>query len=220
MPTSRAIRSEIAGFLADLVDSNVAIFANPVVDANGRVGWPLTTAGDRFLQDRTPPTVRDYRWWVEHGAYSAVLFDGALLQMTYEFDRRTLIRHRLAYVPCPFEIARETLETEPLLDLFDLYARGPLESVVLRSVIRFDYDAARANPEHAAAHLTVNSVDCRVPCAAPLRLGLFVDFIFRHFYSRTFAELPWLGSVPKRTLAKGTVTDDERSRVHLNWPIA
>jgi hypothetical protein len=87
-----------------------------------------------------------------------------------------------------------------------------------RSYIRFDYGAGRANPTHAAAHFTMNAVDCRVPCAAPLRLGVSVDFIFRHFYPRTFDKLPWLRAVPKRKVAEVTVTEEERSRLHLNWP--
>jgi hypothetical protein len=218
MATSRSIRTEVAAFLTRLIESNVAIFANPVVDVAGRVGWPISAYGERFLHDRSPPTIRDYRWWLEHGSYSAVLHDGALLQLTYEFAGRRLIRHRLAYVPCPFEIGREELETEPLVDIFDFYAAGPSESVLLRSAIRFDYDADRANPMHASAHLTVNSVDCRVPCAAPLRLGIFADFVFRHFYPHTFAAAPWLSALPTVNLVGVTVTEDERTRIHLYWP--
>ena len=60
---------------------------------------------------------------------------------------------------------------------------------MLASVIRFDFDPLRATKNelprtrfHPDSHVTLNSTLCRIPCAAPLRLGNFVEFVFKHFY--------------------------------------
>lgn len=218
MATSRVVREEVAAFLQNLLRGGIALITNPVVDDGSRVGWPIGSDDPRFLRDRGLPSINDYRWWIEHSLYSAVLFDGALLQLTYEFADRTLVSHRLSYVPCPFDVDTDLLATDPLVDVFDVYAAGPSKTVVPRSMIRFDFDANAEQDDHPAAHLTINSVDCRVACAAPLRLGLFVDFIFRHFYPAEFASQVWLGKVPAGALAPHTVTEDQRGRIHINWP--
>jgi hypothetical protein len=215
--TSRAIRTEVADLLGYLIENDVALFANPVVEDGGRVGWPRRSDAPRFLDNRGVPTISDYRWWLLNEAYSAVLHDGALVQITYEFDGRALARHRLAYVPCPFEIPDEDLRSEPLVDLFDVYAGGSTSSVMLGGPVRFDYDAARGAPQHPAAHLTVNSVHCRVPCAAPMRLGVFVDFVFRHFYPEIWEQHGYLGTLAKDAFGPGTITEEEGSRVHVMW---
>ena len=217
MKTSRAIRTEVAGFLGYLIENDVALYANPVVDDGGRIGWPRRTDAPRFLDKREAPTISDYRWWLSNEAYSAVLHDGALVQITYEFDGRALVRHRLAYVPCPFKMRDEDLRSEPLVDLFDLYAEGTTSSVLLGAPVRFDYDAARTAPQHPATHLTVNSVHCRVPCTAPMRLGVFVDFVFRHFYPEIWAQHAHLQTLSKDGFGAVTITEEEGTRVHIMW---
>jgi hypothetical protein len=218
MPTSEAVRTEVADFLATLLQDTIAIATNPVVNDGERVSWPRRSSDPRFLRDVGALSINDYRWWLENSYYSAVLFDGSLLQISYEFLDRQLSGHRLAFIPCPFQIDREVLEYDPFVDIFDRYAQGPADSVVPRSPIRFDFDSVNAQPGHPVSHLTLNAAECRVPCASPMRLGLFVDFVFRHFYPRLAQEHPWLLQLPQESLGAHTVTEDEQSRIHISWP--
>jgi len=78
-----------------------------------------------------------------NNAYSAILYVGSLLQITYKFEGRNLpAGHRLAYVPFPFDADRSLVRDIPVVDLVDLYVAEGAESVALRSSVRFDCDAA------------------------------------------------------------------------------
>src|SRR5690606_23090790 len=97
-----------------------------------------------------------------------------------------IVGHRLAYVPCPFRIDQELLlEGIPVADVIEEYidTKEEIQKISLKSAVRFDFDPFSAKPGHTAAHMTVNSSDCRIACVAPLHALRFVDFVFRIFYS-------------------------------------
>lgn len=216
MTTARTVETDVRNFLDYLLDSEVALYTNPVVNQRGRVSWRLGNQGAEFLPNRRLPAASDYRHWLEAGAYSAVLSDGALLQMTYEFEGHQLVAHRLAYVPCPFDVEPDLLASEPLVEVYDLHAEGHAHSVVLGTVVRFDFDRSSARRGHSASHLTINGPTCRIPCAAPVRVGQFSDFVFRHFYPSVAAAHPYLLSAAA-TWGERTVTDEESGRLHMSW---
>lgn len=92
--------------------------------------------------------------------------------------------------------------------------------MILHSAIRFDFDfdPGSAAPGHPAAHLTINSADCRIACAAPMHIGRFTDFIFRNFYPDLWkAHLPFFGSSATREAGPRTLTPEERNIPHLYW---
>jgi hypothetical protein len=216
MPTSRAITTEIQNLLDHLMNSEIALFVNPVLDQGGLVSWRST--GGSVLSKRGFPTLHDYRDWVEAGAYSAVLFDGSLLQLTYHFaGTNILVGHRLAYVPCPFNADHELLRLLPIVDVIDYYAANGADDVILRSTVRFDFDIENQRPGHPAAHLTFNSGSCRVACTAPLRLGRFLEFVFRHFYPDVWARDRYLPRVSKKEFGSRTITAEETSGPHVAW---
>lgn len=217
-PSRRVVRDELNNLLSYLLDSEIALLANPVRDAGSRISWQAFRAGAKFLEARDPPSLAGYRTWVEAGEYSALLYDGALLQISYEFAGSILVAHRLAWVPCPLAVDPELFQLAPLLDVLDLYSSGGAGEVVLRTAIRFDFDVERAAPEHPAAHMTLNASHCRIACAAPLRLGRFVDFIFRHFYPELWQIHPYLATISQKTWGAHTVTEAEAQRLHVSWP--
>src|SRR5438552_13664684 len=133
--TSRALREEVANFLAYLIESEIALHAKPVTIRGGRVSWP--ESGQEFLPTRGT-SVSVYRSWIETGQYSALLYDGALLQISYEFAGNQLIAHRLAWVPCPVGIDEQLLQDEPAVEVFDLFATD-VANVMLRAMLRFDF---------------------------------------------------------------------------------
>ncbi|MGA5102646.1 DUF2290 domain-containing protein [Streptomyces cellulosae] len=183
-----------------------------------RVSWTSLDPTKPFLVNRGDPTIQDYRRWAEAGAYSALLFDGALLQLTYDVEGGAVSGHRLAYIPCPYRIDPEMIQIDPVLDVLDLHIEADPTSIVLHSAVRFDYDPGSAAPGHPASHLTINSAHCRIACAAPMHVGRFADFIFRHFYPDLWAaHKVYFTSSAKRHIGDRTLTEEDRTRPHLMW---
>jgi hypothetical protein len=197
--------------------TRLALYAMPVVSRADVVSWPPTA--EEFLVTRELPTIDDYRHWVGTGAYSAVLADGALLQLTYECIGGEITAHRLAYVPSPFEMDQNLLTQEPILDVFDVYASGRPADVILATTIRFDYDPSSASADHPVVHLTINSPSCRIACASPLRIGRFIDFVFRHFYPNEWRIHPYLASLPGGGWGTRTLTESEAEGTHIAWRV-
>ncbi|GAA1732965.1 hypothetical protein GCM10009680_86870 [Streptomyces yatensis] len=126
--------------------------------------------------------------------------------------------HRLAYIPTPYRMDPDLVRVEPLLDVVNIYAADTPTSMVLHSAIRFDYDPASAAPGHPASHLTLNSIQCRIACAAPMHVGRFMDFIFRHFYAGLWAaHRSYFTEGATRHIGERTLTDDDRTSPHLMW---
>lgn len=161
-----------------------------------------------------------YRVLVKHRAYNVKMCDGALIQMTYEFLGRTLLRHRLAFMPAPhldeFQNTPETYLQDELHG--DIVARN-----VVPFPFRYDYDAreGRHQPvEHPLSHLTLGQYShCRVPVSAPVAPNWFIDFIIRNFYhttsNRYADDMPATGAVFNES-----ILPEERRVVHVVIPVS
>jgi hypothetical protein len=159
-------------------------------------------------------TLLEYRKIVERRSYSALLFEGSVLQFSYDVGGDTVVGHRLAYVPCPFEIAPVDLTLDPILDVIDVYECHGREALRLRSPMRFDFDPARSREGHPASHLHIQTHDCRIPVGAALGVGHFVRFVFSRFYPRVWAEHPILHGLSLR-LGSSTLSADEEAGMHI-----
>lgn len=216
--TPEGVRREVDGFLRFLADQEIALLVNPVTVAGSTVSWASAPGNARFLEERSTTTLRSYKHWIDTRSYSAVLMDGALLQITYEIVDRAITGHRLAFIPSPFNMDSALMQSEGLTDLVDLYETGQPQDVILRSSVRFDFDPSASDDVHPSSHLTINGKDCRIPCAAPLRLGHFADFIFRNFYRDVWNSYTYLRELSKERWGDHTITSVESSGIHLNWP--
>jgi len=147
------------------------------------------------------------------------LLDASLLQITYDLIGSEVVAHRLAYTPCPFIVDTEFLEEgNPIDEVVGMYVE--LSDVALRSPIRFDYDLRAAKGNHPAAHLTLNSADCRIACVAPMHALRFVDFIFRHFYPALWnAHSPFFDAAAWRHMGAPVITSEDRTSPHLIWDV-
>jgi hypothetical protein len=216
--TPRVVRDQIQNVLDYLTDAELVLYANEVSMSSTAVSWHAHDKLAPFLNTHDHPDISQYLAWVASGAYSAVLMDGSLLQMTYEIEGGDVSGHRLAYLPCPYDIETSLLqEGEAILDVVELYRDS---DAILRSPIRFDYAPKDAKDGHPAVHFTVNASCCRIACVAPLHVLRFSDFVFRHFYRdlwtahRPFFEAAAWQHVGSRALVEG----DYRS-VHLSWDV-
>ncbi len=213
------LRSSVANLLDVLGAAGVFLLWNEVgietVEGVSTVTWRPNPPGQLF---RLPgDRIDDYPQWVRASAYSAILFDGSLLQLTWRVAGGEIVGHRLAYVPCPLRLDEDLLLTEAVLDVWDL-ARDAVESnLVLRSAVRFDYDPEAAGVNHPASHMTFNIVDCRIPVAFPLGPQEFFRFIFKHFYPNLWAGTEYLQRLEPRFDWPDALHPDHRSEAHIRW---
>jgi len=222
--TSKSIRDAVRNVLDYLTDADLILSSNDVSIRESqhltRISWHGHNPAADFLISREYGTVDQYFHWMVNGIYSVILFDASLLQITYDLAGDAIVGHRLTYVPCPFMVDLSLLTdgAAPVADVVGLYDR--LSDVALRSPIRFDYDVKSAKRNHPAAHLTINSADCRIACVAAMHPLRFADFIFRHFYPRLwglhsgfFAAAAW------QHLGKLSLSDGDRISPHVMWNI-
>ena len=217
MTTLRSIRDDVQNVLDYLQNAELAVFTNPVIISEDRVTFPLA-AGVPFLITREHPDVEQYIAWLNAGAYSAVLFDGALLQLTYNMQDGYVVGHRLMYAPCPYDMDLQLVAGgDPLVDVVEMYRdRDP----ILRSAIRFDYAPDCAEPNHPASHLTFNQLNCRIPCVSPIHALRFVDFLFKSFYVELWrAHSPFFANASSRHLGDPVIAEAERRDMHITWDV-
>jgi len=218
MMTSREARVGVQNLLDYLLKAEIVLLSNPVTDERGgRITWhPLNHASGELFR-RPEPTIAEYMDWVRSGSYSALLFDGSLLQVTFDYDDRALSGYRLAFVPCPFALDQDLVKAEPIFDLLELYAAQSALEVRMRATIRFDFDPRGQRPGHAAAHASLNAAHCRIPCVSAMNLGHFVAFVFQHFYPDIWAVHSYLRELPRHSHVGRTILPEEERFLHLAW---
>lgn len=218
MTTVRSVRDQVRNALDYLLDAELLLYANDVSMGPNIVSWHPHDRSAPFLIGREHPNIAQYESWVSSGAYSAALFDGSLLQISYEVEGGKVSGHRLAYVPCPYDLDTSLLaEGEPILDVFEL-ARD--SDAALRSPIRFDYAPRDAKPGHPAVHLSLNSIACRIACVAPLHVLRFIDFVFRHFYTELWlAHRPFFEAGSWQHVGPKVLAEGDHRNVHLMWDV-
>src|SRR5579864_5017938 len=118
--TPADVRSQVARLNATLLDSNFAVAVNgSVLKRNGSnvlVTWPSASSG--ALSDHIFGSLQEYRHFLGHREYTALLSDGALLQVSYSFDHEDVVAHRLCYYPCPLLLRPEGTNAS-FIDDFD-----------------------------------------------------------------------------------------------------
>jgi hypothetical protein len=218
--TANSQRREIDALQQLMVEADVAFLARqPVILAAPnnakRVTWAPSDAELGELMRAAPHSLAAYRNWIAADAYSMVLFDGAVIQMTYDFDGNDLVGHRLVFFPCPYKIDEGLLDDLPLLDVIELYSDSRDPAVRLVTPMRFDFDPRAAGAGHAASHLSLNGLDCRWPVTAPLSPGHFVRFVFSQFYPHLFTALPFIREWPVNHQSQ-TITSREEAGLHVS----
>lgn len=218
MTTVRAIHDQLRNALDYLSEARLAYLTTAVSVGSTDVSWhPLDRKG-AFIESFEHPTIGQYVTWLASGDFSALLYDGSLIQLFYELEGGEVSRHRLSYFPCPYDIDHALLQDDlPAAEIVELYRDS---DVALRSPIRFDFDRHAATQGHPASHLTVNGTDCRIACVAPLHVMRFLDFIFRHFHPQLHAaHRSFFKHAHAEHIGPPSLNDDERGQVHLAWDV-
>ncbi len=221
MPTPNQIENQINGLVRYLVEVGLAddqSFAFQRSGSGNSVEITFQGAGQvsNALKNRSYDEI--YKHFAQTRAYNVKLPDGAMIQMMYEFSKKALQRHRLAFFPSPH---LEQFQNDPNIYLDDEVYADIVAKNIVPAPMRFDYDA-RNHPsqelDHPKSHMTVGQYkNCRIPVSAPITPSRFVDFILRNFYHTAFAR--YANDLPahSETFAD-SILPSERNMVHVVIP--
>jgi hypothetical protein len=158
-------------------------------------------------------SAREYLEILEYNKISMMLFDASIIQISYIIKRNDVVKHRYCYIPAPCLIDLREIDPGSLVGVVD----GAVVSNVLnhprRAVLRFEYDPAAQAANHPAAHLHVNSNECRLPLRAPLDVQDFVHFLIKYMYTGRFPN----AVAPANFSGQPTLSVEEEQGFHLSW---
>jgi hypothetical protein len=165
-------------------------------------------------------SISEYLDILRSSQYSALLFDGSIIQLTVDYSKLDCVGHRYAYYPCPIwlapgEMAIASASGLPLDEyLQELVLTARSDQLRNWPTMRFDYASTEVLNE-PFSHVHLGPENCRVPILGPMTLHRFLDFIVRIFYSH---EVP--PADPKLTFgikSDATLRKNEHDPVHLAW---
>jgi hypothetical protein len=167
-------------------------------------------------QKITENSTNFYLELIKQSRFSWMLFDASLVQIWYRLRRGEVVGHRFCYIPAPFDV--DLRVGSGAADLAEIIEGGssanPLEQP-RRTILRFECDPGAQTAAHPAAHLHLNSNDCRIPMRSAITVREFVNFLLRFFYSThfepTFIQASFEGA--------STLSDEEQRSFHINWRI-
>lgn len=236
------LRDEIIALGNTLSLSGILIDKNHVVSER-LGGRTVRLAWDGYDVDKewSFATAEEYLKLLRDRQYSFLLFDGSLIQLVYVLQSRRIIKHSLGYYPSPVPLTLEEWESyrenglalEDILTekfekvgvgLFDLvkhtyeaYVSSTIsnsQDLRLKSPIRFDFEEGNNTLVHPGSHLHLSERECRIPVFAPLSVGHFVHFVFRHFYSTQWTQLQILRDW-KCDMYDEIIIDEHRTQLHI-----
>ena len=222
--TPRRTLIDIQNLVDSLANAEVAISTNKVVQrwlqpsGYQRITWATNATTEGYLFRNSSPTIEEYVGWVKNSSYSALLLDGSVLQISYDFDGPELVGHRLHYFPCPFDLDDSLVRELPFLEVVDFYAESlEFDRIRLRTPIRFDfqYDLTTERVHHPRSHLTFQWAYVRLPVTSPLSLGQFIKFVFKNFYPFLWRAHGFIREWPVQLL-EHSIEYEELDEIHLS----
>ena len=216
--TPNEVVAEIQNIIRRLIEAGLSNQQNyPSINRVGtRTDIGISGAPEIAISMKDQPYSEIYDLLDKAGAYHVRMIDGALIQMSYRFRRRTMSAHRLCVFPAPY---LEHYDNDPAsYEQDELYADIVGKSVV-HVPIRFDYSAdanVHVDINHPKSHLTLGQYpNCRIPVNAPISPARFIKFVLRNFYHTAFhaAQLDQIDSTYQFT---ETLTANERTVTYVS----
>lgn len=221
-PTAKEIRQCIEDITVQLVgagladDQNLPIF-RVVSKAVETVDFYNAHPMSALLKDRP---YRDlYEELLSRRAFNIKMLDGALIQLSLEFNDRSLSRSRFAFLPSP---DLSDFQNNPDIYLEDSLYADVVDQKVVTVPVRIDFDGrpdVSASVTHPVSHLTLGQyTHCRVATTSPMTPHHFFDFILRSFYSTPVGHMN-VELVGSCASFDRTITADEEHLVHVGVPL-
>ncbi|MXZ29233.1 MAG: DUF2290 domain-containing protein [Acidimicrobiia bacterium] len=217
----RRVIREINGAIAALIRSGLADDQNPAYESQVGASDYLvrySSPGGLGLVPRNTPYSDIYRELRRARSFNALMLDGAMLQMEYEFRERRLVRHRLAFLPSPDLLE---YQNNPEIYMQERMYADVVEKGVVTVPCRFDYDSrdgVAVGLDHPVSHLTLGQYsECRIPVSAGVTPHAFVDFVLRSFYNTASSVVDV--RLPKPLMRfEICITAAERRTIHVGIP--
>jgi hypothetical protein len=226
--TPNEARTEVSNLATALLRAGLAVNINtPTMHNMGQnwsVTWPAAMAATGVLSDLPFASIIEYRRFILGNHYIALLVDGALLQISIDIRNNEVVGHRMCFYPCPillpadFEILSFDDFDSLLIQEFESHTEAiasdsdpQVVNLRLRTPLRFDFAPDAAGPAEPASHVHLSDAATRLAVHAPLSVGHFVQFIFKHFYPEVWqdAALENLSRWPLRQMKRCVSTNDE-----------
>lgn len=219
--TPSALCKRVSDFGFALLEHGFAIDAKAHVLEGPRSSARLTWSDASGVIVSSEPSVHEYLDILKTQNYSALMCDGGIVQVQYMFRYNDVVKHRIVYWPCPFNVQGLVDELDaPIVEIIDqLFLPYMAEKSILRGYIRFDYAPAAAAPGHPASHLTLIRGDCRIPVRAPVNYENFMTFLLENFYPDAWA----VGALRDRLTLRASIdciSEPDKAKAHLNWQAA
>lgn len=217
MPTyANTVRAEIKRLVGILVEIGLSDDQNSpfIVDDGGGLNRIEHNGYDQISADILDWPYDDlYQYCREGRIYCVKFLDGSIIQLSYKFRRRSILTHRLAFLPSP---NLEDYERDPdSYNIEQIFSEMHLPSAVV-TPIRFDFDrAAFVENSHPMSHATLGQHrSCRIAVTAPVSPFRFIEFVLRAFYFSAFME--HTDKIGKMSFKfDETITTLERSGIHF-----
>ena len=192
--------------------------------------WPDRTGSKVSWQDQKDLSialknisyVEKYKVLTSDRNFNFKMLDGALVQMSYEFNSsgRQILSHRLAFFPSPFtERYDENPDDYESLYFGESEYHDLVENNIVAFPIRFDFNVDETlfkEIEHPYSHATFGEYEfCRIPVYSPLTPSIFMNFIIRNFYNYAFRTKGEFCPISEFSF-KPCITEVEKNILHIN----
>lgn len=218
MITPSKIESEIRNFRDLLIEKQLVIASNPIaiksLGSLSRVTWHSSVVDRPPATDFTFASISEYCCQLATNAYTVVLFEGSIIQISIDVRHTEIVGHRFCFYPCPFDLEPDDLSQLPILDVIKLYDESRRDLLRLRSPLRFEFDLNNASDNHPLCHVHFLWAHCRCSVVAPLSLGHFIKFVFLHFFPGVWDQNSFLREWPT-VLGTRTISIEQEKTLHL-----
>ncbi|MFO0864613.1 MAG: DUF2290 domain-containing protein [Gemmataceae bacterium] len=223
--TPKQVRSAIEDLCRELYNAKLVWSYNPPVitgnSGKSMITWPAAKA--TVMRANAFGSLNQYLDWIRDGAFTCLLFDYSIIQVSYEMVGSEIHGHNLLYWPCPFGITEGIEDLSDIVTLIELYLESPGRAAAsfpftARSPMRFDFDPLRAGDGHPVVHLHTQFEDARIHIRGPLTFSHFIRATIRTFYQDKWKENSWLEDIHEQaTFRDCDVIDPTRHCWTMSW---
>lgn len=232
------LKNQIDKFIILLQENNLVVDSDRLqikkYQETSLVGWAsIANIPPRKIIDNYS-SISEYLWVIENKHYTCLFHDGSAVQIEYHYVREDIVKHRLAYYPCPVHIDLLDTQDQPIREYIEgamVWENEILKSrylelekdedlditgITMKTPIRFDYYPEDFKPGHSKSHLHIIHDGFRLPVQAPLSPGHFFRFLLRNFYSQN-EKCDFLCNSIKPFLLNRCIESDEELGLHIGW---
>ncbi|MGI0527305.1 DUF2290 domain-containing protein [Rhizobium giardinii] len=218
----------LSNFCETLIENNLALgvqshVVRQIDGGRSRVCWISNSPLDDREEEsylRTPDLeLAEYLRCLRWGDYSLLLNDGALIQISTDFEGGEVVASRFCYIPCvvKFDLNEIQIDQElyPIEDFIrELGSAELLQRLCLRPPFRFELDPANVADDHALSHVHLGKSASRIPVSAAMCWDHFARFVFSNFYPDMFDQISPLLRFPP-PYRQRTITDAHGLELHF-----